>query len=130
MNSLNGITHAIVTTPKDKNNSVVATVSLAFGQKSFINGISYVKGANGKPVWISPPAYLTPPVSPPTVEKNQVGAVFEGDIFIEICKLCSQAVSRVKQQFGKPEWGQTYIVYKDRVEVQLMDVNRLTLVVK
>ncbi len=109
MKSLNGVTHAIVKIPKDKKGKTVAIVTLAFGQRSFIKGISYIKNStDGKPAWFSPMDCIDSICVP----------VFEGDIFVEICKLCSQAISRVKEQFGRPEWGQTYIVYKDRVEIQ------------
>lgn len=109
---LTGITHALVSIPKEddaKRSGVMAVVDLCFGQgDTAIAGLRYVKD-DGRMSWHSPMIQLL---------RNNSWVnlpVFKGEILLEICKLASQAVTRVKKQFGRPAWDHQYVVLKDRV---------------
>ncbi len=109
---LTGITHAVVSIPNEsdaKQSSVMATVDVYFGQGTAICGMKYVK-QNKLMAWRAPMIQLLKD------GKEWVSVpVFTGLILAELCKLASQAVSRVKRQFGSPTWGHKYIVLKDKV---------------
>jgi hypothetical protein len=109
---LNGITHAVVTIPEesDANQScVVAIVDIYFGQDTAICGMKYSK-RGGNVGWRAPMVQFLKD------GKEWIPIpVFKGGLLLDICKLCSQAISRVKKTFGRPVWGHKYIVLRDRV---------------
>lgn len=112
---LTGVTHALVTIPKEsdaKQTNVMAVVDLCFGQgDTSISGIRYVK-SDGRMSWHAPMVQLW---------RNGAWVhlpVFKGELLVEVCRLASQAVTRVKKQFGRPEWDKQYIVLKDKVVLQ------------
>jgi hypothetical protein len=109
------VTHAIVHIPKEsdaKQSGVMAVVDLCFGQgDNAISGIRYVK-SDGRMAWHAP-----------MIQVLRDGAwislpVFKGELLVEVCKLASQAVARIKKQFGSPAWNKQYLVLKDRVILQ------------
>lgn len=112
---LSGVTHAVVHIPKEadaKKSGVMATVDLCFGQgDNAISGIRYVK-ADGRMAWHTPMVQILS-------DGNWINLpVFKGELLVEVCKLASQAVTRIKKQFGSPAWNKQYLVLKDKVVLQ------------
>jgi hypothetical protein len=109
MRLLAGITHAIVEVPSrnDSHKSgVVAEVELCFGpgDDTSICHIQYVRGLTGTPVWRVPHI--------PVVKDNatQLHPVFRGELMEQICNVAARALDRIKEVFGRPEYGLRYRV--------------------
>jgi hypothetical protein len=90
----------------------MALVDLCFGQgDAAISGLRYVK-ADGQMAWHAPAITVY------RGGRNEVLPVFKGALLLEVCKLASAAVARIKKELGRPAWDKQYLVLKDRVVVQ------------
>ena len=111
---LTGITHSLVVIPTEeysKKHKLIAIVSLYFGQgNNSINGIKYIRDDAGHTAWQTP-AYSTIDKNGEVVNES----VFSGDLLLEVCRLASQSISRIKTCYGKPKWNTNYSVLKDKV---------------
>jgi hypothetical protein len=113
---LAGVTHALVTiaSAQDaKTTGTTATVSLCFGpgDDTSIGGLCYTK-VEGQKAWHVPQFQVFRDGKPVILP------VFKGDLLVEVCKLASAALARIRKDCGAPQWGRQYAVYKDRVELK------------
>jgi hypothetical protein len=111
MKMLNGITHSIVSVRSKKDaaeTGTLADVEIFFGNDSSIGGIRYVK--NDKDL-----QWYTPVINILKDGKILATPVFTGPLMMEICRLSSWAIDRVRQVYGSPKWEAKYKIYRDQV---------------
>lgn len=108
MRLLVGITHAIVDVPAREDarqSGVVAEVELCFGpgDDTSICHIQYVR-TDGAFSWRVPHV--------PVVKdgRQTMHPVFRGELMAQLCNVAARALDRIKQDFGKPEYGVRYRV--------------------
>lgn len=109
MRLLAGITHAIVdvSSKSDAHESgVVADVELCYGpgDDTSICHIQYVRSATGPLVWKVPHVMVT--------ENGVVKSkpVFRGELLEQLCQVAARALDRIKQEYGRPQYGARYRV--------------------